>query len=139
MTMRIDIVNEREVMAAIVKETDRTKEAGFKIIAETALHTMNMMKRLIRPSVITGRLRASVHPEKGSARFNVAGLSGGGNFPAEDQHFSISPKENEVIVGTNVIYANSVEKHGRARGYFRNSVRSAEEYMDKKLKQEASR
>lgn len=132
----IEIINGPEVQQWLKVETAKTAQLGWDAVANTALKVMDSMKRFILPSVITGRLRASVHIEANDSRLrNLKGASSGeGNFPSEDRKFDISPKAGEALVGTNVIYAKSVDDKGRARGYFIRAAKDGEAFIEAYLK-----
>lgn len=137
----IEIVNFQEANKFIEYESEMVEKTGWELLAETALKAMDAMKRYIEPSVVTGRLRASVHIETTGSRFHIPGKheKTGERFPSEDEKFNENPDNDEILVGTNVIYADDVDKKGRAKGYFNLAAVTAEKWLDNQLRKQSSK
>ena len=136
MSVTVEIVNYKESVLWIEKESEKFEKEGWMIIVDTALIVMDAMKRFIKPSVITGRLRASVHIETTDSKLNVPRIYKKYNqskWKAEDQTFDDSVPKNEIWVGTNVIYAKNVDEGGRAKGFFDKAIRKGDQYLKARL------
>ena len=113
------------------EQVKKTKDQGWEIVASTALSVMDDLKVYVEPSVITGRLRASFHVEKkGDASYPYTDDKGNSFEGKFHEH---NAGEDEVIVGTNVIYAKKVDASGRAQGYFNKAVDRGFDYMQKRI------
>ena len=130
MSVTVEIVNYKEVDLWLRSESKEFEKSGWQIIADTALTVMDSMKRYILPSVITGRLRASVHTEKRGTGAAPYQDNEGNVF---DSKFESNPQDGELWVGTNVVYAKKVDVGGRAKGYFDKAVRDGQFYMAAKI------
>ncbi len=104
----ITITNGREVKDWIGVEMSDTEKQFRKIMAQTALTIMDFAKRIA--PVITGRYRSSIHIEFGGGTKIAGAVDLSGNKWTEP--FTEQPGDDEIFVGTNVIYAGKVEdKH----------------------------
>lgn len=101
----IELKNVKEVQGWIGTEMSTVEKNLRAIMAGTALTIMDFAKRIA--PVITGRYRASIHIEYGG---NTQTAIMGKAMDEAESRFTDSPGEGEIFVGTNVVYAGSVEK-----------------------------
>jgi hypothetical protein len=86
------------------KDADRLAQNAFD---DLGIKGETQGKTYLRPSVRTGRLRGSFHWENHRERVNKYTNNRGDGF---DSSFQTKPQKGEVKIGTNVIYAERVDK-----------------------------
>jgi phage gpG-like protein len=111
MKIRVTLKGKEELKAAFDRFKRETRDEIKREMIATALtdiETPAKMSLTVKKHVITGRLRASLHTAyKGKESFNYTddkGQSFNGTITEE------SIGENDVIVGTNVVYARKIER-----------------------------
>jgi hypothetical protein len=102
-------------------------------ITSTAIEAASEMKILLTSSVVTNRLRSSVHHQTVRTKvFNYSDNLGKGF----DGIFSIRLNDLEAAWGTNVEYAGEANERSRSRGYFEKSQNFAFDRLNYFLRKE---
>jgi hypothetical protein len=98
---------------------------------ETALESVSVMKK--KAPVVTNRLRSSLHFETATTRSFVFKDRLGRTYSGS---FNEKANRLEVIMGTNVEYADSVNENARSesnRGFFEAGVKHANDILGKRM------
>lgn len=98
------------------------------LLKQTALKIMNAAK-IVAP-VLTGRYRASIHIQVGGQPASNKYTYKDDKGQSFDGSFSENPGEDEIFIGTNVVYAGAVERKHRT---LEKAAREGQFYLNSKI------
>jgi phage gpG-like protein len=118
MSVTFQFKGEKELRKKLAELAKKMPEEAQKLILETAIIDIESFAKSNTIPVDTGRLRASIHT-KYVKSVNVANSTTHGNYAYTDNvgnsfdgSLSASVDINSVVVGTNVQYANKINREG---------------------------
>ena len=100
-------------------------------LKETAVEGASQMKSLLTDSVVTGRLRSSVHHETQTTKSYTYNDRKGRGYNGA---FALNIGKLTSAFGTNVEYAEMVNIRSRTPGYFEKSILFAENKLEERLR-----
>jgi phage gpG-like protein len=132
MTKYIEVKNVKQVKGWIGTELSTTEKSMRKLMSSVALVIMDAAKRAA--PVITGRYRSSIHIEYGGG----GQMSGATDLSGTKwtERFSQQPADDEIFVGTNVVYAEKVEKKHQT---LENATNDGQFYLTRKINELANK
>jgi phage gpG-like protein len=118
MSVKFEFKGEKELQKKLAELTKKITDESQKLILETAIIDIESFAKSNTIPVDTGRLRASIHT-KYVKSVNVANSITHGNYSYSDNtgnsydgSLSGSVDINSVVVGTNVEYAQKINRQG---------------------------